>query len=216
MQTTSERRQTRIVGELAYLDVGNGMETTIDQHLLDIPLDYHFRNGTSKRLTVWDHKWHATKNRHSFYAGAHHDGQTVFLARLITSAPLNRIVDHANRDTLDNRQMNLRICNHAQNAVNTERGFKGTSNYRGVSFDLNGRTGWKAQVSVRTLTGKRDRLFLGQFATEEEAALHCDAAYRILYGEFARLNFPGSEPVTLRDRPRRKLDELLANVVASK
>lgn len=72
-------------------------------------------------------------------------------------------VDHINRDKLDNRRANLRICTHAENMQNL--GAKGgSSQYRGVSWDSKRQT-WVADVSPE---GKKKTL--GRFATELDAA----------------------------------------------
>ena len=90
-------------------------------------------------------------------------------------------VDHANRDPLDNRKKNLRLCTHAQNCANAKKskGAKGT--FKGVAPTPRGT--WTAQV------GGKPKTYLGVFQTQEEAARAYDIAARERYGEFASLNF---------------------------
>jgi hypothetical protein len=93
-----------------------------------------------------------------------------------------RQVDHINRDKLDNRKANLRICTPKQNAGN--RGLLRKSNksgYRGVHYVA------RSKKYLATIGNKR----LGLFATAEEAARVRDRAAIEAYGrEFATLNFP--------------------------
>lgn len=110
------------------------------------------------------------------------------LHRWIMQPPDDMVVDHINGDPLDNRRSNLRICTHAQNLANGRSHRDSTSKYRGVSYRPREGT-WRAQISV----GNQRSKFLGQYRTEEEAALAYDAAARDRYGEYARLNFPGRE-----------------------
>lgn len=108
------------------------------------------------------------------------------LARAI-DRPLNRQeqCDHISGDRLDNRRVNLRVATLGQNAVN--RTARGESLYLGVNRSRNN---WRAQI-VPLGSGRRGRqLFLGRFATEEDAARAYDRAAREYHGEYARLNFP--------------------------
>lgn len=97
-------------------------------------------------------------------------------------------IDHINGDKSDNRWINLRIADHAENRWNAPRGSQAhspLSPYKGVTHwkDENGDTRYiRARIMVR---GKR--LNLGKFATDEEAyAAYCEAAKRY-HGEFAKL-----------------------------
>ena len=44
--------------------------------------------------------------------------QITYLHRRITGAPKGLEVDHINRNPLDNRKSNLRVCTHAENMKN--------------------------------------------------------------------------------------------------
>lgn len=94
----------------------------------------------------------------------------------------HEMVDHVNRDTLDNRRSNLRKCSRAQNAVNSKLRVTNSSGYRGVSFSK-GR--WAARI--------RDNyayVHLGLFDDPVAAARAYDSAALKLHKEFASLNFP--------------------------
>lgn len=120
------------------------------------------------------------------YAQAHifkgkGNDKVVQLHRWIMDAQPGQVVDHINGDRMDNRRENLRLCTVAENIRNQKRrasksGFKGVVQKRGR---------WQASY---TYEGKR--IYLGYFATAEEAACAYDRAAREAFGEFALLNFP--------------------------
>jgi hypothetical protein len=91
------------------------------------------------------------------------------------------LVDHKNRDGLDNRRGNLRPASKSQNAANAPRRSDSTNQFKGVRPSSGGRPSWVARIQNR---------HLGTFPTEEAAALAYDAAARETFGEFAWLNFP--------------------------
>lgn len=105
----------------------------------------------------------------------------IYLHRVIAGAKPGEFVDHINRDRLDNRRSNLRICTKQQNQHN-QGPRKGTSKYKGVS--------------LRKDTGKYTacihhnykKINLGSFLTEEEAAEAYNKAALMYHGEFAFSN----------------------------
>lgn len=105
----------------------------------------------------------------------------LYLHRLIMGEPAGLEVDHQNRDTLDNRRENLRVCLRHENASNRGVPSNNTSGFKGVGRLRNGR--WFAQIKRR---GKRTHL--GCFATAEEAARAYDAAAAEMHGDFALTN----------------------------
>lgn len=112
------------------------------------------------------------------YAVSRIGGQMVRLHRKIMDAAGDKVVDHINGDTLDNRRENLRVCSHAQNTRN-QRPRNGS--FKGVSYD---RGAWRADIMA---DGKSYRL--GRFKTAIAAAVTYDQAAKRLHGEFAALNF---------------------------
>jgi hypothetical protein len=114
------------------------------------------------------------------YAGVKHRRKSwVFLHHLIIGAPPDGLmIDHRNRDTLDNRRANLRFASRAQNMQNRQHwvGFRGV--------DQTGPNSWRAAIRA---DGRR--ISLGSFATAEAAARAYDEAAVKYHGEFAQLNF---------------------------
>ncbi len=97
-----------------------------------------------------------------------------------------RVVDHINRNGLDNRRSNLRIVTHQQNSWNCRKRNNATSGYYGVCRYPSKRSPW--QVKVRGLDGKLRHV--GVFKTELEAAHAYDKAIRAIRGTEAVTNFP--------------------------
>jgi len=112
----------------------------------------------------------------------------LYLHRLITACPKNKVVDHIDGDGLNNTLKNLRICSRSKNCLNKGRSKtkEYSSKYLGVSWD--GRIEskpWRAHCSHNNKS-----LNLGYFASEKEAARVRDQKVLKLRGKFARLNFP--------------------------
>lgn len=101
--------------------------------------------------------------------------------RLILAAPRGRIVDHINRDRLDNRRENLRFCTIGQNLRNSRKR-TGANPYKGVTKAQYGK--WRAQIFLNY-----HYHFIGNFTTPEEAARAYDEVARAIHQEFAGLNF---------------------------
>ena len=108
--------------------------------------------------------------------------------------PENMLVDHINRDKLDNRRSNLRLATRTQNEANkrkrrTQSGGRASSKYKGVSF-MKGEKRTKPWRATITIEGKV--VPLGVYATQEEAALAYNKAAVKYFGEFSKLNIlPG-------------------------
>lgn len=108
---------------------------------------------------------------------------SIYLHREVLPLADGRLVDHANRDTLDDRRANLRAASYVENGANSGR-TGGSSIYRGVCVD---RRRGKFRAEIRP--GGRS-IFLGYFNEPIGAARAYDAAAREHYGAFAALNFP--------------------------
>lgn len=94
-------------------------------------------------------------------------------------------VDHENGNGLDNRRMNLRPASGSENGQNKGIQSNNTSGFKGVCWHKGARK-WTASIK----SDGRDR-YLGLHLSADLAAMAYDEAARELFGEFARLNFPG-------------------------
>lgn len=113
---------------------------------------------------VKKHKWCAdSHNNNLFYAKTTVKGSNLRLHRLIMGAPKGYVIDHINRNGLDNRKSNLRVCSQLENSRNRALDKKNKSGHRGVHFDTP-RNKWFAQLRYNGKTWP-----LGRFNTKEEA-----------------------------------------------
>lgn len=94
------------------------------------------------------------------------------------------VVDHRNRNTLDNRRENLRVCTSGENTKNQGKRKKNTSGYKGV-FIHGKRSRWMARIE-----SNNKGYYLGSYETKEAAARAYDRGAIKLHGQFAALNFP--------------------------
>jgi hypothetical protein len=145
------------------------------------PTDYYRLNNF---------QWYANGEDNLIYAlrtviSPHKKTKTVRMHREIMNAPDGVLVDHRNRNPLDNRRANLRLATHSQNMQNRgKKRCKTSSRFVGVCFDKESEL-WRASIRYQ-----KKRIFLGRFDSEIEAARAYDAAAKKYFDEFARLNFP--------------------------
>lgn len=133
-------------------------------------------------------------NQFRWYAGTRHGcwyasrksktppHKMVWMHREIIETPSGLQTDHINRNGLDNRRSNLRICTASQNQCNRKIQRNNTSGFKGVSFHKHAAK-WQAHLSMDGVN-----YHLGLFNTPEEAAHAYDETAQKLHGEFARLN----------------------------
>lgn len=113
----------------------------------------------------------------------------VTLHRFLMGFPKNATVDHKNRNTLDNQRSNLRLANRSEQSVNRKRYQTGLSSaYKGVRRTRALTGSYMAHIKVTRI--QRNKIYLGTYKTEAEAAMAYDRAARKYFGEFAQLNFP--------------------------
>lgn len=114
---------------------------------------------------VMQHKWHAQRERSGkFYAKRTVRDRALPLANFVLDVPRGTLVDHINRDTLDNTRANLRVATPTVNARNRVKAIGDyTSRHVGVNYDTHGKR-WCATISV----GCRQRR-QRYFKTEAEA-----------------------------------------------
>ena len=135
---------------------------------------------------VGGRRWYAHKRNGSFYTATmiyRADGTRTLLSMHQLFLPEAKQIDHINRDGLDNRRINLRMCTPTQNQHNRGPMQGSSSKYKGVAWHKR-RGKWQAYIKI----GDKIR-HLGVFTDELAAARAYDIAARQHFGEFARPNF---------------------------
>jgi hypothetical protein len=89
------------------------------------------------------------------------------------------LVDHADRDRLNDRWGNLRLANNSQNGVNAKAPKNNSSGVAGVSW-VKRNARWIAYVTVNYR-----RIYFGSFRSKEEAIAARQAGAVKVFGDFA-------------------------------
>lgn len=118
----------------------------------------------------------------------HWDGKAlgVYMHQLVLGLSIDLDIDHHDGHTLNNQKFNLRLATRSQNIGNSVSNV-GTSKYKGVYFSS--RKG-RADSWVAEITLHRAKRYLGAFQLEVDAARAYDRAAFLLFGPYARFNFP--------------------------
>lgn len=91
-------------------------------------------------------------------------------------------VDHEDRNQLNCRKSNLRICKQSQNGINSPLPKNNTSGYKGVCFSKAAKK-WMARIKVNY-----KGIYLGVFDDPKDAAAAYNEAAKKYFGDFAWLN----------------------------
>ena len=142
-------------------------------------------------------KWYAQKGNSTFYAVRsvyNNGGQTLIKMhrQILGLTDIKIHCDHKDHNGLDNQKSNLRECSNIENQRNRKSQIGSSSKFKGIYFNkLTGK--WLGQIMV----GK-ERIYLGLFTDEFEAAEAYDNAAKEHFGEFANLNFKELKRIHLK------------------
>ena len=130
------------------------------------------------------YSWHCTfqgyvARRHTYTKGK---SRIILMHRIIMNCPDEYLIDHKDKNPLNNQKYNLRICTKSQNAMNSKIARNNTSGFRGVKWSEHSQ---KWQASIRVM-GKD--IYLGLFKNKKEGALVYNQAAIKYFGEYAYLN----------------------------
>jgi len=115
------------------------------------------------------YRWFIKQNN---YVYRQEKRKTIHIHRMIMNPPSDMYVDHINRNPLDNRKENLRICTKSQNNMNKS-GIRGVSRFRDK---------WRARIKIN-----RKEFHLGIFNTYEEALEKRRSIEPEIFGNFANI-----------------------------
>lgn len=165
----------------------------MDYREIELTRGYKAKVSKEDYERVSEKKWHVCGKEPYLYAASGHKTSKKRVAkgykstntyttlhRFITNAGEGSVVDHINKDTLDNRRSNLRVCSHSQNLFNSK--FKAVE-FKGVRKHKS-RDCFEVFINDIVLTG---------FCTKSDAARAYDQIAKKLYGEFAHLNNVGNK-----------------------
>lgn len=153
-----------------YVELTQGYTAVVDDD------DYDLVSGYSWQIT------HPTRSG-NIYASGRVGEKLALMHRLILGLTDSRtMVDHINCDGLDNRRANLRLANKSQNNANQRKQPGKSSQYKGVFW--NKAVGkWMSSIKV-----DQNKIDLGFFQLESDAANAYNLAAIEYFGEFARIN----------------------------
>lgn len=141
-------------------------------------------------LTKW--KWHAIKKKNTYYAirfvYINNIQKAILMHREIMNTPKNKECDHIDHNGLNCLEENMRNCTHAENQKNRKSSIRGTSKFLGVSFVNKKYKDKTYRYIIAHISVNKKELHIGQFKTEELAALAYNEAAKKYHGEFANLN----------------------------
>lgn len=126
-------------------------------------------------------KWNVNNYGYAYHGSG---DNKIFMHKELAKILGAELVDHEDRNTLNNQLSNLRPCTQSQNMANRVKYTKSThsSTYKGVHF-CNRSKRWIAKIK---LDGKSK--YIGAFRTEVEGAVAYNKKAKELFGEFCVLN----------------------------
>ena len=156
-----------IAADIVKLPVFNRAGQVVDWAIVD-RADY---------ALVTKHRWCRTQSGYPITRIAR---VIVYLHRLLVPGAF--IVDHRDRNRMNARRDNLRVCTAAENCCNTSIGRNNRSGFKGVSRTADGQA-WRARIMRN-----RKEAWLGRYKTAEDAGRAYDAAAPRFHGQFASPN----------------------------
>jgi hypothetical protein len=136
---------------------------------------------TCDKVAIVDQEFFYNQDQRWYYDGryARSSKTNQYMHRVVIDAPKGTLIDHINRDRLDNRKCNLRFSNRIQNFFNSKRKKKRKySKYMGVTWIERDKK-WAARISPN-----KKAVHLGRFDNELEAAEAYKKAHEKYFGSY--------------------------------
>lgn len=204
-----EKNQIVIEGNLVYIHLrgkhGEGKVTIVD---LKSYKKYNLANY------IWVGDGHAVKGSamKQGYAIAwdSENKKSILLHRLISKNTSRNHTDHRNGYTLDNREMNLRICSNRENQYNVSRRKDNTTGYKNVSqYDAE----YRCSIRVDGV-----KWYLGSYPKAHMAAYAYNLGIDVIAPKFGNKNFIPEGFLTTEDMEivKATVEKRLAKIAEKK
>ena len=144
----------------------------------ELPQNY-FIISTSCLEKIIKHNWYIDSNG---YPMSYTSRSKTLHKNLLGKQEKGFVIDHINRNKLDNRYNNLRVITSRENSYNRTKSITSNNKYKGIVK--------RGNKYIASITKDGLRKEIGGFETEEDAARMYDMMAEELFGEFAGLNFP--------------------------
>jgi hypothetical protein len=132
---------------------------------------------------VQSYKWSCSGPKGNEYIVTNSNKPNLRLHRMILNVTdPSKLVDHINRDRMDNRIENLRECTKSQNAMNTYN----ATRLKGIRKIISKRTGlisYQASLKVNYVT-----IYVGAYRSLREAIISYNEASNKYHGDFGVLH----------------------------
>ena len=136
----------------------------------EIPINVKVSKKDIEKVSAF----HWTETHNGYFTGRI-NGKKLYLHRFIMNAQKGQIVDHINRNTLDNRRSNLRFVTYSENAHN-KTPTKNGINALGVSYHK------KAKKFTAEIRKDNKKYYLGLFNNIKDAEIAYLNKDKELYG----------------------------------
>ncbi len=153
-------------------------------------MDKSFKIDKADYPLIMDYKWYLNNQGYPYTFGK---GSVNFGKRgktlhkfLFRKQHIEKgyVIDHINRNKLDNRRENLRIITQKENSYNRTKNCNSNNTYKGVKIDKKTLGTYKACISKDNINYE-----IKDIPDEESAAKIYDLMAEELFGEYAGKNF---------------------------
>lgn len=128
-------------------------------------------------LSTYSWALHSSKKRVVKYAITRINGKTILMHKMILTLK-DKIIDHKDRNGLNNQRSNLRYVTHSINMQNSKTRSNNSSGFTGVDY----------RADKKKFRGRIGLSFIGYFNSPIEAAKAYNQKAVEIYGINARLN----------------------------
>lgn len=187
MTMITSQTETAVLWGIGWVDMkeiflSQGQKTTVSDEDFEFLSQWSWSAEKKVRSSYHAVRCPKFKKTDGTWTSRHIAMHNVIAERIFGAIPCDKVVDHINRNPLDNTRTNLRICSVHENSRNTGKQKGTSSKYKGVYFAKD-RNKWHARLYCNKTLHQ-----LGYFPNEKDAAKAYNKAAVLYFGEFAFLN----------------------------